>query len=134
MKSKCNSGAALIVVLVGMAVTTMIFLSVLKLIAVERQSIELQTRQSQAGWLAESAVQRAVARLSADAGYHGETWNISAQELGGRDAATITIRVADVAGKTDRRTVRVEADYPADPYQRARQGRELIVQLKGPKP
>ena len=49
----------LIVVLIGMAVATMIFLSVLKLIAVQRQSVELQTRQIQAGWLAESAVQRA---------------------------------------------------------------------------
>ena len=42
-----------------MAVATTIFLSVLKLIAVQRQSVELQTRQIQAGWLAESAVQRA---------------------------------------------------------------------------
>ena len=70
----------MVVVLVGLAVATMIFLSVLKLIAVQRQSVELQTRQIQAGWLAESAVQRACARLSAEANYRGETWNISAQD------------------------------------------------------
>ena len=88
-----RKGAAMIVVLVGLAVATTIFLSVLKLIAVQRQSVELQARQIQAGWLAESAVQRAAARLSAEAGYRGETWNISAQEIGGRDGATIAIRV-----------------------------------------
>lgn len=121
-------------VLVGMAVATMIFLSVLKLIAVQRQSLELQGRQMQAGWLAESAVRRAAARLAAEAGYRGETWNISAQDMGGRDGATIAIRVDDVPGKPDRRAVHVQADYPADPYQRARQGRDAIVQLKGPQP
>ena len=142
---RAEIGAVLVVVLIGMAVATMIFLSVLKLIAVQRQSVELQTRQIQAGWLAESAVQRAAARLSADADYRGETWNISAQDIGGRDGATIAIRVDDVAGKPDRRTVHVEADYPDDPYQRARQAREVIVRipsqqtlvaskLKGPKP
>ena len=117
-------------VLIGLAVATMIFLSVLKLIAVQRQSVELQTRQIQAGWLAESAVQRAAARLSAEANYRGETWNISAQDIGGRDGATIAIRVDDVPGKSDRRTVHVEADYPDDPYQRARQSREVIVSVK----
>jgi type II secretory pathway component PulK len=128
-----NRGAALVTLLIGMAVATAVFLSVLKLIAVQQQSIELQTRQIQAAWLAESAVERAVAQLSTAGNYRGETWNISARELGGRDAATIAIRVDDIAGKPDRRTVHVEADYPDAPYQRARQDREVIVPLKGPK-
>ena len=54
-----RGGAAMVMVLIAMAVATTIFLSVLKLIAVQRQSVELQTRQIQAGWLAESAVERA---------------------------------------------------------------------------
>ncbi len=131
---KTNRGAALIMVLVGLAVATTIFLSVLRLIAVQRQSVELQVRQIQAGWLAESAVQRATARLSAEANYRGETWNISPQDLGGRDGAAIAIRVEDVAGKPDRRKVHVEADYPADPLQRARQVREAIVSIPSPRP
>jgi Tfp pilus assembly protein PilX len=129
-----RKGAAIILVLLGLALTTAIFLSVLKMIAVQRQSVELQARQIEAGWLAESAVQRAAARLSAEAGYRGETWNISAKEIGGRDGATIAIRVENVPGKSDRRTVHVEADYPGDPDQRARQTRDLIVVLKGPQP
>jgi len=120
-------GAAMIVVLIGMTVATSIFLSILKLIALERQAVELQARQLQAGWLAESAVQRACARLATETNYRGETWKLSAKELGGRDAATIAIRVEDVAGKPDRRSVHVEADYPDDPHERARVGRELVV-------
>lgn len=125
-----NKGVALIVVLIGMAVTTVIFLSVLKLMAVQRQSVELQIRQIQAGWLAESAVQRTTARLSAEATYRGETWNLSAEELGGRDGASIAIHVEDFPGKPDRRTIHVVADYPADPSRRARQSREVIVTIK----
>jgi Tfp pilus assembly protein PilV len=120
----------MLLVLISLAVATTIFLSVMKLIAVQRQSVELQARQIQADWLAESAVQRAVARLAAEADYHGETWNITAQDLGGRDGAAIAIRVDDVPGKPDRRTVRVEADYPDDPSLRARQVRETVVAVK----
>jgi Tfp pilus assembly protein PilV len=122
-------GVALVVVLIGLAVTTMIFLSILKLMAIERQSVELQVRQMQATWLAESAVERARARLSAQAAYRGETWNLSAQDIGGRDGARIAIRVDDVAGRPDRRLVHIEADYPEDPNGRARQVREVIVKL-----
>jgi type II secretory pathway component PulK len=124
----------LVVVLIGMAVAMAIFFSALKMIAVQRQSVELQTRQIQAGWLAESAVERACARLSAEANYRGETWNIPATDLGGRDGATVAIRVDDLADKPDRRTIRVEADYPTEPDQRTRQSREVTVPLKGPKP
>jgi type II secretory pathway component PulK len=130
---KRNSGTALILVLVGLVVATSIFLSVLKWIAVQRQSIELQGWQTQAGWLAESAIQRASARLAAEATYRGETWSISPKDLGGRDGATVAIRVNDVAGKPDRRAIHVEADYPSDPLQRVRQARDVIVLLKGTK-
>jgi type II secretory pathway component PulK len=128
-----SRGAAVIVMLGGMAVATMIFLSVLKLLAVQRQSVELQTRQIQAGWLAESGVERACAQLSSQGSYRGETWILSAKELGGRDGATIVIRVDDVAGKPDRRAVHVEAAYPDDPQQRARQNREVIVPIPLPR-
>ena len=125
-----GKGMALIVVLIGLAVATTIFLAVLKLIAVQRQTVELQTRQIQAGWLAESGVQRASARLSVEASYRGETWNIPAQDIGGRDGAAIVIRVDEIAGQPARRMVHVEADYPNDPYLRARQSREAIVIVK----
>jgi type II secretory pathway pseudopilin PulG len=125
---------ATVLLLASLAVAIAIFASVLKLIAVQRQSVASQTRQVQADWLAESAIERAAARLAADSGYHGETWNLSPQEISSRDGAAILIRVDEVPGKPDRRAVHVQADYPDDPYQRARQVRDVIVPLKGPKP
>ncbi len=120
---RARRGTALVVVLAGLAVATVMFVAAMKLIVVQHKTIELNSRQIQAGWLAESAVQRAAARLAADANYRGETWKISAADLEGRDDATVAIRVKLVPGKADRRAVRVQADYPSDPQQRARDAR-----------
>jgi Tfp pilus assembly protein PilX len=120
-------GVALIVVLAGMAVAAVMFLAATKLILVQRRTVELNSRQIQAGWLAESGVQRAAARLAADASYRGETWTISAEELDGRDDGAVTIRVEPVPGKPDRRAVHVQADYPSDAQQRVRETREATI-------
>ncbi len=111
-------GSALVVVLVGLAVTTLLFMAAMKMILVQRKTIELNARQIQAGWLADSGIERAIARLAADANYRGETWKVSAEDLGGRDGGIITIKAEQVPGKTDRRAVKVEADYPPEPEQR----------------
>jgi hypothetical protein len=100
------------------------------MILVQHKTIELNARQIQAGWLAESGVQRAEARLAADAHYRGETWKISAADFGNESAVDdglVTIRVEPVAGKPDRRAVHVEADFPFDPVQRARETRDTII-------
>jgi hypothetical protein len=106
------------------------FITTMKLFLVQQKTIELNARQIQAGWLAESGIQRAAARLAADANYRGETWNVSAEDLGGRDAGAVAIRVEQPPGKPDRRTVHVEADYPSDPQQRARVMRDATLQIK----
>lgn len=130
-----RSGVALIVLLLGMAVAAAIFLSVLKLVAVERQSVELQQRRAQAEWLAESAIERAAAKLAADEKYNGETWAIPAKELGGRDGGIVAIRIDEIAGKADQRTVHIEADFPDHPFERVREIRDRILHLsKGTKP
>ena len=130
-KNQCaiasRRGTALVVVLAGLAVTTIMFIAAMKLIVVQHKTIELNLRQIQASWLAESGVERAVARLAADAKYRGETWKVSAADLGGRDDGTVAIRAEPVAGKADRRTIRVQADYPADPMQRVRETREVTI-------
>ena len=128
-----KQGAALIVVLAGLAVTMVMFLAAMKLILVQRKSIELTAWRIQANWLAESGIQRAAARLAADANYRGESWNVSAEELGGRDGGAVTIRVEPTPDKADRRTVRVDADYPSDPQQRARVTRDVTL-IQGHQP
>ena len=129
-KQVCRTGTALVVVLVALAVTTLLFMAAMKMILVERKTIELSSRQIRAGWLADSGVERAAARLAADAKYRGETWNVSAEDLGGRDGGKITIKVEQVPGKADRRAVHVEADYPPEPEQRARETRDVTVKVR----
>jgi hypothetical protein len=124
-----RKGTALVVVLVGLAVTTLLFMAAMKMIAVQRKTIELGSRQIQAGWLADSGIQRAVARLADDKNYHGETWHISAKDLGGRDGGLVTIKVEQVPDKSDRRAVHVVADFPPEPEQRARETRDVTIKI-----
>jgi hypothetical protein len=122
-----SRGTALILVLVALAVTTLLFMAAMKMIVVQRKTIEVNARQIQAGWLADSGIRRAAARLAAEADYRGETWNISAEDLGGRDGGIVTIKVEQVPGKADRRAVHVEADYPPELEQRARETRDVTI-------
>jgi Tfp pilus assembly protein PilX len=130
-----NRGAVLLVLLVGLGVAATVTFAVVRLAAAGRQSLDRQVREAQAAWLAESALDRAAARLAADPNYPGETWTLSAEDLAGRDAASVAIRVEPEAGRPDRRRVSVEAVYPDDPRLRARQTRDVTMTLpKGPKP
>ena len=123
-------GAALIVTIVCMMAATVIFMSVLQLAVAERRAIRTQQWRVQAGWLAESALQRATNRLAADAEYAGETWKIPADELAGEDDAVVKIEVRPVADQPNRRVVHVRADYPDDPQQRARYEKQAVVDLR----
>ena len=84
-----------------LAIAVLVCLIVLTLIAGassasgprSRDEIRAQERRLQAEWLAEAGLRRALARLDADPGYSGETWNIDARELDSADAATVTITV-----------------------------------------
>ncbi len=123
-------GAAIVVVLAGLAAATVMFVAATKLMLVQQKTIELRSRQVQAGWLAESGVQRAAARLAADANYRGETWQISPADLNGRDGGTVAIRVTPLPDKPDRRAVHIDADYPADPQDRARETRDITIRTQ----
>jgi hypothetical protein len=86
-------------------------------------------RRLQAEWLAESALDRGSARLAAEPGYRGETWNIPSERFNGRDAASVLIEVRPVPGHPDRRILRARADYPADGTRRARRSRAITIDL-----
>ena len=89
-------------------------------------SLAAQERRLQAEWLAESGVQRALARLAGDRDYPGETWSLTAAIWAERTAAgerlhharaesaaaVVTIAVERVPATRKRRRVRVQADYP----------------------
>jgi hypothetical protein len=86
----------------------------------------------QADWLAESGLARASARLAAEKGYRGETWEVAPEALGG-SAGVVRIAVdsEDREGRPARGRflVRVEADYPRDDVRRARTSKTLTIDL-----
>ena len=122
-------GAVLVVVLVCLAVAAAMFVVLVKLAAAGRQSMQAQCWRMQAQWLAESGLERAAARLAADAKYTNETWTIAAEELGGDAAGVVRIRAEAVADQPNRRLVSVEADYPDDPQHRVRCNKQIVVDV-----
>jgi Tfp pilus assembly protein PilX len=144
-------GIVLIVVLVGIGIAGVLALSVVQLAAAQRQALQTHYQRAQAAWLAESALERAAARLAADAAYHGETWRPAADELGGGQTGVVVIKVDAAKGtvpfspamrawRAENRDsppsvlISVAAVYPDHPHFRARTTKELIVVLsKGPK-
>lgn len=120
-------GMLTVAVLVCLLILTLIAGAILRVGAAHREDQRAGERRLQAEWLAEAGLRRAVARLAADPGYAGETWEIPARELDSADDATVTIAVEKPAGDPKRRTIRARADYPRDPPRRARSTRQMTT-------
>jgi Tfp pilus assembly protein PilX len=125
-----RQGAVLVVVLVCAMVALVIFASIVKLAAAGRRMADERSWEVQAIWLAESGLERAAWRLTADADYTGETWTLSADQLAAADGAVVEIQVEPIPEQPNRRLVRVQADYPDHPQHRARQSKQVVVQLQ----
>jgi len=137
-----------VAVLVCLIVVTLVSGAVLKVGLAHLALVRAQEHRLQSEWLAESGFQRALARLAADREYTGETWPISATDLGLPErtpaartmektdgaAAVVTIAVDRVAGFATRRRVRVQADYPRDAPDRSRHSKQVIINLETRKP
>jgi hypothetical protein len=119
--------------MVTLAVAMAFFVGVTRSMLLVRQTIDLQSRQAQAECLAASACRRAEAKRAQDAKYTGETWRLSPADMGGRDGAVVQIRIAAKSDKDDP-VIHVDADYPDDPFNRARVSREIKIPVsKGSK-
>ena len=122
-------GAFTVVVLVCLLVSAMVLASLLKLALLHDGQLGNVQMRLQAGWLADSGLERAAARLAVDPAYAGETWTINAERLGGPDAAAVVIRVEKDESQTQRRLVVVKAVYPAEGTQQARLTRQTTIIL-----
>ena len=123
-------GAILVVALVCLGVAAVVFVAVLKMAAAERRGVQTEARRVQAAWLAESALDRAAARLAADPAYLGETWTVPPGVLNDFDSARVVIEVQPRLEGPQRRLVRVQADWPDHPQHRVRQTRQVLVELR----
>ena len=106
--------------------------SLIRLGLARRARIRTEERTWQAEWLAESGLERAAARLAADRDYRGETWEPSAEELGGPWSGRVLIEI-EPERETDNPDgpptfhVRARADYPFNALPRARRTRAITV-------
>ena len=121
---KSRRGAILVVILVCFIVAATIFSLLVKSAFSERRTMETHLWRTQAQWLAEAALERAAARLAADANYTGETWTIPAEELDG-DRGVARIHIEAIAERPGHRQVSIEADYPDDPQHRSRCSKQI---------
>lgn len=122
-------GLVIIPAIVALVVVTIFCGVLLNQMATYRRVIRAEERRMQAEWLAESALQRASARLESDRSFRGETWVVPPEDLDGH-SATATIVVEPVEGKPDRRRLRVEAVHPREGELRARITRTLELNLR----
>ncbi len=122
-------GLTSVALLIALFLVGLIAAAILKVAVARRAEVAREERRLQAGWLAESGMGRAAARLAASAAYTGEVWEIPADEFGGRGAGTVTIRVEPIADRPARRRVSVQADYPSGSGSRARKSQETVMEI-----
>ncbi len=119
-------GLALLMAIACVAMLVLVFGSLMKLGFAGRAQVRSEERRLRAAWLAESGLERAWAKLSTDPDYRGESWELSAETLDGKDAAIVRI-VVEPRGDDLRVTSR--ADYPHKSTTRARQTRTAFFPL-----
>ena len=133
-------GLALVITLVVLALATLLGGALIQGIARERRAARDAERQAQADWLVAAGADRARARL-AHGDYHGETWNIPTNDLGGRGAARVVIEVADDTDKDKnkddggaqaRKRVTIRAEFPREELLQARRSRSFTVVVGRP--
>ena len=121
-------GVAMVATIATLTLMIFVFVALLRLGLAEKAQVRAEERRMRASWLAESGLERAVARLNAARDYPGETWEIAAEELGGRDPAVVLIRVEPIADRPGARRVSARADYPRDASSRARQTKTTVIE------
>ena len=123
-----SRGLTVVAVLVCLVIITIMAGALLRVGLAHRERAKALEHRLQAEWLAESGIQRAIARLAVDPGYRGETWEVPARDLDSEDDALVTITIEPARGAAQGRTVRVQADYPRDPTRRARHSRAIDIE------
>lgn len=123
-------GVVLGAVLVSLTIAAILFISLLGLAAAQQRQLRKQQIDLQATWLMEAGMERATARLGQDSNYTGETWRVSAQQIGGRDAGVVLCVVKRNGDSPHLCSVTVTADYPEQDRHRIRKSKTFEIGLQ----
>ena len=122
-------GLTSVAMLLALFIVALICAVLLKVSLARRAEVGREERRLQAEWLAESGLGRASARLAGSSAYLGETWDITAEDLGGRGTGVVVIQVEPIPDRPTTRRVRVQADYPSGSSLRTRKTKELLMEI-----
>jgi hypothetical protein len=128
-----------VVALVCVALAAVVMVIAVRRALGEWKMVRLEAQQVQCRWLAESALDRAAARLAADPKYAGEVWKIAARTLRGKEdgekedrsagGAVVKIDVSTPPNEPSRRVVRAQADWPEDASARVRVSKQVTIEI-----
>lgn len=130
--SQNRKGAFLLIAMVCLMLTSGLLGTLLKMASANRNQAQFEAASLQAQWLAESALDRAAAKLSADANYPGETWDIKPEELGGPHAGQVVITAKPGDGSA-LRNVEVVARFPLESPRSVKRTRRLTIVASAPR-
>ncbi|HQU46181.1 MAG: hypothetical protein B7Z73_17850 [Planctomycetia bacterium 21-64-5] len=119
-------GVVVMMALVCLVLATAMGGTLLRWAAMEHKLLRSRERESQAHWLAEAGIGRAVARLAEERDYRGETWEIAAADLSAGEAAKVSLRVAAI--DEGRRSIEVDVEYPSESVEAVRVHKGIVYQ------
>jgi len=119
----------LVAVMVCLLVVLLMSAALVQGILAQSRQARVEQQQLQACWLAESALDRALAQLRTSSGYAGEEWRVTAEQGGEPQAGTALIRVQTIDDDSRVRLVTVAVFWPDDPVHRFLEQREFTFQL-----
>jgi hypothetical protein len=127
--AKQRRGAILAVALATLLVVTLLAGAVFRAYLQNHRQLRREQDQTQAQWLADSAMARALARRKLDATYTGETWQVEQLPLatGKPGKGVATIKIEPSPEQPDNMRIDVSTQFPADDLNGIRAQRQLTI-------
>lgn len=120
-------GSIAVIAMITILITMSIGLSLVRTALRSRDQSLRSQQHRQARWLVEAGIERAVAQRKQSEDYAGETWRLSADNIGGRHNGEVRIAL-ESAGKNDNNLqLTVVADYPAGSEHRIRSRKVITI-------
>jgi hypothetical protein len=117
--------------MICLVLTSGLLATLLKMAVLSRKAAQMEAHALQAKWLAESALDRAAAKLSDDANYRGETWTISPKDLGGSVGGEVIIAVKPGKQAT-LREVEAIARFPSENSRGVKRTKRIVIAAGAP--
>jgi len=128
-----RNGAALVITIVCLTVVLLLSAAIVQNLAFHQRQSRADQQRLQAFWLAESAVDRAMAALQLDPDYAGTVWQIEIAGAHGPQTGVAEIQVESDESSSRQRRIHIVARWPNDPVHRYVHQKDLVIKLPKPR-